>query len=422
MIRKTALVFITIIINSRIATHSQQDYYPFEIEKYSFIRYDKNNFLFFNDSSKFENIFNKFDGLIIQGKGQLKIVHIGGSHVQADVYTNRIRQRLQSFNNGLAGARGFIFPYSIAKTNNPSNFRVKYTGSWEYCKNTQQKRNCILGLSGYSISTYNPNSLIQIILNTDSTTYYDFNRIKLFHNHDTTNFSIMINNGEAAFTASVNDTLGYTEYEFSRYQDELILNFYKSDSIQNHFTIYGISFENDDPGIIYNSVGVNGAKLNAFAGCNLFVRHLSALNPDLVIISLGTNDGYSRYFNSLKYKENYEQLLKLIKQAAPEAAVLLTVPNDSYLYRRYINRNTEKMRSIIFDLAGNNNYGVWDFFTIMGGLNSSYAWNLNGMMNGDKIHFNRKGYLLKGDLFFNAFLKAYENHVTFKTNTELLIP
>ena len=416
--QKIILFFTTLIVISKIDSYSQQDYYPFEIEKYSFIRYDKNSFIFFNDSTRFENIFDIYDSLIIYGKGQLKIVHIGGSHIQADVYTNRIRHRLQTFNPGLTGARGFIFPYRVAKTNNPSNFQVKYYGLWDYCKNTQQNRNCTLGLSGYSITTYNPNSSIQIIINTDSTIYYDFNRVKIFHNHETTNFEILIDSAEAVNTTRVNDTLGYTEYEFSRYHDELSLNFFKADSIQNHFTIYGISFENDDPGIIYNSVGVNGAKLGSWLRCNLFAQHLAALNPDLIIISLGTNDGYSRSFSNIQYKEHYEQLLKLIRQASPEAAILLTVPNDSYLYRRYINRNTEKMRSIIFDLARNNNFGVWDFYTIMGGLNSSYVWNLNGLMNRDKIHFNRRGYLFKGDLFFNAFLKAYENHINCKLNTE----
>jgi lysophospholipase L1-like esterase len=418
MVRKIILFSAAIIIFSKTASYSQQDYYPFEIEKYSFIRYDKNYFIFFNDSSKFENIFDIYDSLIIYGKGQLKIVHIGGSHIQADVYTNRIRRRLQTFYPGLTGARGFIFPYRIAKTNNPSNFQVKYSGLWYYCKNTQQKINCTLGLSGYSISTYNPNSSIQIIINTDSSTNYDFNKVKIFHNHDTTNFKILINNDETIHTARINDTLGYTEFEFRRHQEELNLSFFKADSIQNHFTIYGMSLENNDPGIIYNSVGVNGAKLSSYLRCSLFTQHLAALEPDLIIISLGTNDGYSRSFSGIEYREQYEQLLKLIRQTLPEAAILLTVPNDSYLFRKYINRNTEKMRSIIFDLARNNNFGVWDFYTIMGGLNSSYVWNLNGLMNRDKIHFNRRGYLFKGDLFFNAFLKAYENHINCKLQTE----
>ena len=29
----------------------------------------------------------------------------------------------------------------------------------------------------------------------------------------------------------------------------------------------------------------------------------------------------------------------------------------------------------------------------------------------DRIHFTQKGYELKGDLFFNAFLKSYDNFI-----------
>jgi hypothetical protein len=232
----------------------------------------------------------------------------------------------------------------------------------------------------------------------------------------------MLNNPEIIDTAKVNSALGYTEYVLNKYTDELILKFIKSDSLQNHFTIYGISFENDDPGVVYNTIGVNGAKLSSYLRCDLFNKHLTVLDPDLIIISLGTNDGYTRNFSTELFKEEYLELLKLTREAAPYAAILLTVPNDSYLYRRYINRNTEKMRSVIFDLARENNYAVWDFYTIMGGLNSSYVWNLNGLMNRDKIHFNKAGYIFKGDLFFNAFLKAYENHINYKLNTELHRP
>jgi len=29
----------------------------------------------------------------------------------------------------------------------------------------------------------------------------------------------------------------------------------------------------------------------------------------------------------------------------------------------------------------------------------------------DRIHLTQKGYTLQGDLFFNAFLKAYDEHI-----------
>ena len=417
--RKIIFLSTAVFVINIFASYTQQDYYPYEIKKYSFIRYDLNRFIFFNDSSAFEKMFDKYDSLIVYGEGKLNVVHIGGSHIQADVYSHKMRQRMQTFYPGLEGARGFIFPYRLAHTNNPSNFKVSYTGAWNYCKNTQQTRDCTLGLSGYSATTYDPVSSIQITLNTDSIIHYDFNRVKIFHNHDRTSYEIQFEDSSIVRKVNACDYPGCTEYELSRYLDELKLRIVRTDSMQDHFTFYGIAFENDDPGVVYNSIGVNGAKLGSYLRCELLIDHLAALEPDFVIVSLGTNDGYTRKLNTQLYRDEYAELLKRIKIAAPHAAVLMTVPNDSYLYRRYINRNTEKMRDIILRLAEENNCGVWDFYAVMGGLNSSYAWHLNGLMNRDKIHFNRRGYLFKGDLFFNAFLKAYDNHLNYKYNTEI---
>jgi hypothetical protein len=92
-------------------------------------------------------------------------------------------------------------------------------------------------------------------------------------------------------------------------------------------------------------------------------------------------------------------------------AVLLTVPNDSYLYRRYVNPNTEKVREVIQDLGRKYGCGVWDFYGIMGGLNSIMVWQRFGLAKRDRIHFTKSGYILKGDLFFNAFLKSYDDYL-----------
>jgi len=85
-----------------------------------------------------------------------------------------------------------------------------------------------------------------------------------------------------------------------------------------------------------------------------------------VVVSLGTNDAYTRNFNVESYRQQYDTLIRRIRTALPGIAILLTVPNDSYLYRRYTNANTEKVR---------------------------------------------KGYTLKGDLFFNAFLNSYDDYI-----------
>ena len=47
----------------------------------------------------------------------------------------------------------------------------------------------------------------------------------------------------------------------------------------------------------------------------------------------------------------------------------------------------------------------------MGGYNASRIWLVTGLMNDDLVHFNVPGYMLKGDLFFNAFLSSWEDHL-----------
>ena len=398
---------------------AQQKYYPFEVDNYPFINYQKNKISFFKDSSNFAQVLSKFNRLLFEGNGQLRIVHIGGSHIQADVYTHRLRQRFSEFQNGLSGSRGFLFPYRVAKTNNPRNYKIKYEGEWDYCKNVKKKADCKLGLSGISIITQDIYSKVQVTLNNDSSLYYDFNSLKIFHDLDSTTFDINLNGKADIISQNRNDSLGYTEYIFSDFMDSITISFSRIDSSQTNFTLYGLYFENNDPGVVYNAIGVNGARLDSYIECELFESHLSALNPDMIIISIGTNDAYTRRFNQEKYRTNYYRLLAKIKEAQPNATILLTVPNDSYLYRRYINRNTEKVKNVIFDISKNEGYGVWNFYEIMGGLNSSYIWYRTGLMTSDKIHFNRKGYNLKGDLFFAAFLKAYDNHLVGKQNSGL---
>ncbi|MDF1550741.1 MAG: GDSL-type esterase/lipase family protein, partial [Bacteroidales bacterium] len=169
--------------------------------------------------------------------------------------------------------------------------------------------------------------------------------------------------------------------------------------------------ENEDPGFIYHSIGINGASFTSFLRCNLLEKQLKALNPDMIIISLGTNDAYTTKFKPEFYKANYEEMIRKIKKVAPNAAILNTVANDSYLFRRYPNKNTQLAADVIYQVAKKHNCGVYDFYDVMGGLNSSSVWYKENLMVKDKIHFNREGYLLNGDLLFNAFIKAYDNHL-----------
>jgi len=384
---------------------------PYHIDNYGFVRYDLNMIRFFGDSSAFDPVYEEFDRLLKTGEGQIKILHIGGSHLQADVYSDRVRKRLQSFQSGLNGGRGFMFPYRLARTNNPSNYRVSSYGRWTGCRNVEERKNCTLGLSGISVSTLDPHGSITFSFPPSDIVEYESNRIIMFYEEDSLSYDFYIDAAARISEVSEESRPGIRVFQLDRFVDSVTVRLQQTDSLQNHFVFYGISLQTDDPGFVYHSIGINGAKVPSFLRCQLLEEHISVLDPDLIILSMGTNDAYGRYFNPQQFSQEYDSMINRFRSAAPGAAVLLTVPNDSYLYRRYINNNTKLVQDVIYSLAEENGYGVWNFYEIMGGLNSIIIWQRYGLAKRDRIHFTRKGYLLKGDLLFNALLRSYDNHI-----------
>jgi len=388
-------------------------------KKYPLFLESENTIHFYSDSSVFLNFMEKYQKLIINGTGKLNIVHFGGSHIQADIYSHVMRNHLQNFDYGMNGGRGFIFPFSNARTNNPANYKVSYTGQWESCRNVEARKSCNLGVSGITLLTHDTLATTTIIPNTDSQIYYDFNRVRIFHNQGKESFSIFPET-RVPYTTIKDSLHGITTFIFDEFLDTITFSFRCKDTLMRDFEWYGLTLENDDPGVVYHSFGVNGASFPSFLRCNLFVPQLQALKPDLAIVSIGTNDAYTRYFNPAEYAQNYRAFIENLQAANPDIAILLTVPNDSYLYRRYANRNTKLMEEVIIELAKEYGYGVWDFYALMGGFGSSRVWESAGLMQHDKIHFTREGYILKGNLFFQAFLDFYNNYTDTRNISILL--
>lgn len=138
--------------------------YPLDISKYDFIDTTQNVLLFPNGNSAFEPFFKKMDTLVFENRGQVRIMHIGGSHLQADVISGRIREHLIKEYPGANAGRGFIFPYSAAKTNTPSTYGSYYKGIWDMSKNVLREVKKPLGVLGIAVSTSDPRAEISILL------------------------------------------------------------------------------------------------------------------------------------------------------------------------------------------------------------------------------------------------------------------
>ncbi len=365
------------------------------------------------DRKTWDGFNDKLDRLFFGGEGQVNIVHIGGSHIQADMWTAELRDRIQRVAPGTRAGRGFIFPYNMAGSNNPYWYEPVYTGNWTMSKNTVRADTSQLGLAGYSVTTRDPQTSLRISFRGDLYTGYTFTRATVMHGRDSSFVvSAVCNDTGTVVTYATDVAQGITVFEFSRPVDTLNLRFEQTDTLtQRSFTLRGINLASDDPGIYYHASGVNGAATWSWLRCQRLEEELALLKPDLVVFSIGINDAHDPDFCASCYEKNYEKLIAHVRHVNPDAAVLLVTNSDSYRKRRYPVRNADDVRDVMLRLGRKHGTGVWDLYGVMGGQGSIRLWQRQGLAKRDLIHFTRQGYTTVGDLMFTAIMKEYGEHV-----------
>ena len=380
--------------------------------KYPFIVTDSNKI--YNDSIFLNTFFEK----LFKGKDSvIRIVHIGDSHIQADHFSGKIRQNLQ-LDFGNAG-RGLVFPYRLAKTNEPVSFKTSTTGIWQGKRNVFPDSSFPIGVSGITIETADTSADIKLVVKDQSGLNYSFNKLSLFHSKSEEYFDFVVMDSlqhEIGYvnTLSQNKNKFVSDLKFDTLRKQVIIKPCPRNTNQTCAQIYGILLENGKPGILYNMIGVNGAEYRHYNQSIYFIDQLSVLQPDLVIISLGTNEGYNAGFDAEKFYANIDTLVKNIKNTNPKATFLLTTPGDSFKRTRkgrVKNPNILAARNTIILYCKNNNLPYWDLFSIMGGYGSMLKWYKVGLSAKDRLHFSAKGYTIQADMFYSALMECYKKRM-----------
>ena len=99
------------------------------------------------NATAIRTFFEKLYQLEQTKQGKINIVHIGDSHIQADLFTAKIRSQFQNVYGN--GGFGFTFPYSVAKTNNSAPIRYSASGSFQSYRNLYADSSKPVGLSGF---------------------------------------------------------------------------------------------------------------------------------------------------------------------------------------------------------------------------------------------------------------------------------
>ena len=373
--------------------------------------------LHFPGSRKAEDAFiAKLDSLLSGEISNINIWHIGGSHVQGGHFSYRIMEDLAAMAPGMKGERGFIFPMRLAPTNSDKSFRTSAEGYWECPMMTRNSpyEKPRYGITGFGARTNDSTSRVSFGLGINADSTWTFNKLRVlgYPSEEGESFPYLLAGA---------DTLRYTyEEKTASYLFELPAEtdsvdvFFKVPEGQT-FTLNGFQPISGRPGINYFASGVNGAKVRSWLdGAEDLERDLQLVTPDLCIFGLGINDSACKAseFKPLYFKDNYRELMAMIRRSNPDCAFIFITNNDSYRYVKKgmtYNENARAVQKAMYELAEEYGAAVWDLLEVMGGTHTVLEWRDRGLVKTDKLHFTREGYVLLADLFYNALIKDWNN-------------
>lgn len=314
----------------------------------------------------------------------IRILHIGDSHIQAEFVTNHLRGLLQK-RYGNAG-RGLITPLRLAGTNQPHDYAVTAQGGGDWAQTRLLKYPWPVkpGMTGISAR---PSEAATVIWKP----LLDGHKIK-----------------HAAFLTSE----GLKTAEYPTLQDSVTL------SVAPGTSIYGAILDNGKKGLLYSAIGNNGACFNDYSLIDNFANRTHVFNPDLIILSMGTNEGFSTMTDE-QIARSVDDLVTTLRDYNPDAAMLILLPMECQKNRNHghkplspyydINKRVAEAKDIINARAKALGVPVWDFYTIAGGHGASDKWLADKLMNKDRIHLLKPGYELMGELLYDALVPALEN-------------
>jgi lysophospholipase L1-like esterase len=358
------------------------------------------------NSSGLDSFYRKLYRLKSTHTGVVSVVHIGDSHIQADFLSGVVRSGLQDF-FGDAG-RGLVFPYQLAQSNAPPDISSSSATRWQYNRLTHPEVPVSYGISGYGIQTSSFGAGFNLSLKTGAGS---FNRLKFFIDSNTSvSWILQAENNDVPYMIKKEegDVLPFQQVDLEQPAAGISLSSLPSADTK---AFYGVSLENSGPGVLYHTIGVNGARYDQYNMADLFWQQLPGLHADLFIVSLGTNEAQRTGFMEAAFTTELLVFIEKLKQASPGAAILLTTAPDSYKGRRS-NAVLRSLNTFLANYCNRNYIPLWDLYRVTNGYGSAYSWARRGLLSRDRVHFTQEGYRVQGTLLLNALAKGYNNYIS----------
>jgi lysophospholipase L1-like esterase len=187
-------------------------------------------------------------------------------------------------------------------------------------------------------------------------------------------------------------------------------------------SFYGVVVEREGPGVVYDSLGLVGARANRLL--NFDAAHIAdqmkRRGVDLVVLGFGGNEASDDRPEEAFY-EDYLEVLGRMRQGRDDLGCLVFSPLDQATRKRgrirtlpTIPRIVEAQRRAAFD-SGCAFYDTWQ---AMGGENAMRRWYKARprLAMGDFRHATPAGYEIIGNMFYKALLAGFADYLSGKSS------
>jgi lysophospholipase L1-like esterase len=185
--------------------------------------------------------------------------------------------------------------------------------------------------------------------------------------------------------------------------------------------LFGIRALDERPGVLYESLGLNGAYISVLD--KMFneahwSEHLRRAQPDLVIINYGTNESVYAQFVDKAFEKELRETVRRIRAAVPDSSILIMSPMDRGQRDSTGSISTvpalHRLVNIEQKTATDLGVGFFNTFEAMGGSGTMARWYQAEprLVGADFIHPMPAGAKIVGGLLEKALMEGYRRYKT----------
>lgn len=347
-----------------------------------------------------------------------RITHYGDSPITNDGITSTVRRLMQE-HYGDAG-HGFILMDRPWAWYGHQGITFTSGGDWDNNPMMGAKENDgEFGLGGVSFRASGPGRYARFAPASEGETGKNFSRMEVYYLQQPGGgqFSVDVNNGSAQTVSTGSETTTSGFYEIKASGDGP--NTFSVKSLSGNVRVFGAVIENEGPGVVYDSLGVNGAYAGLLATAmnpEHWAQQLQHRNPNLVIINYGTNESqYASDDQMERYDKDLREVIRRVRAALPNVSILIVSPMDRG--KRVAGGRIVTLPSIpkIVEMqqrvAREMGCAFFNTFKAMGGEGTMAKWaagtGKNHLVGGDLTHPTAEGAEIVGRLIFEGINDSY---------------